>query len=112
MKQLVEYPLDGGGTIFVEVDVPESEAGLVRAARPGEVASRATQTFQEAIEGVKPTAEIVSTSLLAKLRSIPNPPAEVSIMFGLSVSAAAGVVLASAGAQATFEITLIWREIS
>ena len=46
MKRLIEFPLEEGGSIVVEVDEPAPEGGVVRAARPGEVAAKAGQTFE------------------------------------------------------------------
>jgi len=35
MKRLIEFPLEDGGAIVVEVDEPEPPGGVVRAARLG-----------------------------------------------------------------------------
>jgi hypothetical protein len=52
VKRLIEFPLEEGGSIVVEVDEPAPEGGVVRAARPGEVAAKAGQTFEAAREQV------------------------------------------------------------
>jgi hypothetical protein len=109
MKQLVEFPVEGGGTVVVEVDEPESEGGIVRAGRPGEIIARSAQTFQDAIERVRPTAETISESLVARLHSMDNAPDEIAVVFGLKLNTEAGVFLASVGSEATFEVTLTWR---
>lgn len=49
MKQLVEYELEDGGTILVEVDVPE--AGLERAGR-GDQIVKAKERFADALEQI------------------------------------------------------------
>jgi hypothetical protein len=56
VKRLIEFPLEGEGTILVEVDEPEPKGGVVQAGRPGEVAVRASQTFEAALERIKPAA--------------------------------------------------------
>jgi len=60
MKRLIEFPLQDGGSIVVEVDEPASEGGVTRAARPGEIAARASQTFEAALERIQPAAGIIS----------------------------------------------------
>ena len=51
MKRMVEVPLEGGGSMLVEVELDEEEQDvMVPAARAGELAARATQTLQEALE--------------------------------------------------------------
>jgi hypothetical protein len=46
----VEFPLEQGGTIVVEVAEPSATADVERAARPGEIAERATESFGAALE--------------------------------------------------------------
>ncbi len=41
MKRLIEFPLEEGGSILMEVGEPAPEGGVVRAARPGEIAAKA-----------------------------------------------------------------------
>ena len=48
--------------------------------------AKASQTFEESIERIRP----VAASLIAKMRNIGDPPDEVSIDFGLNMSAKAG----------------------
>lgn len=55
LKQLLEFPLQDGCTIVVEVD--EGAAGTQRAARPGEVAEQVQKSFEEALAPVAPAAE-------------------------------------------------------
>ena len=102
MKHLVEFPLEDGGSIVIEVDEPES-AGTVRAAREDTIA-KAKQTFEEALNGVLP----VTKGLVEKLRSIGNNPDEIEVTFGVSLNTAVGAVIASASAEANFSVTLHW----
>jgi hypothetical protein len=102
MKRLVEFPLESGGYILAEVEVPAGK-GLVPAATPeAGVAGRAMQTFEAALEKVKPAAG----SLIQKLSDL--SPGEIEMEFGITLSADAGAFLASAGAEAHFKVTLTW----
>ena len=63
MKRLVEFPLEDGNFIIVEVELSESESGTARAGRETETPLRAHQTFESALKKVKPVAEAVISSL-------------------------------------------------
>jgi hypothetical protein len=102
MKHLVEFPLEGGGHVVVEVDEPESE-GTVRAGR-GDAIVKAKETLEDALNNVLP----VTRSIVEKLRSIGNKPDEIEISFGVKLSTAAGAVIASASAEANFDVTVRW----
>jgi hypothetical protein len=104
MKHLVEYSLEDGGSIVVEVDEPESE-GTVRAAR-GDTIVKAKETLEDALDKVLP----VTRSVVEKLRSIENRPDEIEISFGVKLSTTAGAVIASATAEANFDVTMRWTE--
>ncbi len=65
MKRLVEFPLQEGGTLLVEVDEPEGYAetttrgGVVKAARPGEISDKARDTFEDALDKIRPAAQAI-----------------------------------------------------
>ena len=106
MKRMVEVPLDDGGSMLVEVELDEEEQdGMVPAARAGEMATKATQTLQEALEQVRPGAEAV----VAKLREMSARPDEMEVTFGLKMSAEAGAFIASASTEANFSVLLRWN---
>ena len=109
MKQLIEFPLEDGGTILVEVDEPEPEGGVVRAARPGEIVARANTTFEQSLDRIKPAIDVIATAIRSRLDNLSSPPDEITVMFGLKLNAAAGAFLASVGTEANYEVTLIWR---
>ncbi len=105
MKRLVEFTTDDNACILVEVDEPES-GGLVRAARPGEVIIKASMSFDDALEKVKP----VASKIIGKLRGLHDQPDEITVEFGLKLSADAGAVVASAGVEANYTVTLKWKK--
>ena len=55
MKRLIEFPLEDGTTLQVEVDEPET-GGVVGASRGSEVIERAHQTLEKSLEKVQPAA--------------------------------------------------------
>ena len=106
MKRLIEFPLQDGGTMVVEVDEPEPTGGVVKAARPGEVAEKAKETLEDALEKIKPAAQ----SIITKLRDLHDQPDEVAVEFGIKLSAAAGAFIASAGVEANYKVSLKWTK--
>jgi hypothetical protein len=105
VNRLVEFPLEGGGSVVVEVAESELPEGPVRAARPGEIAAKATQSFEAALAKVRPAAE----GIIANLRSISVPPAEIEVEFSIKLSAGAGAFIASAGGEAHYRVHLKWQ---
>ena len=105
MKRLIEFDLEDGGSIVVEVDEPEAPGGVMRAARPGEVMEKAHQSFEAALDRIRPAA----STIIKKLRGLHDPPDEVEVEFGLKMSAEAGAVVAAAGAEANYKVTLTWK---
>ena len=105
MKHLVEFPLEDGGTITVEVDEPDAGGHLTRGLNPLESTDKASRTFEAALEKIKPAAAVI----IAKLRDISNPPRQLEVEFGLKMSAGAGVFIASAVTEANFKVTLTWK---
>lgn len=104
MKRLVEFPLEEGGTILIEVDVPE-RPGMVPAGRGEDMPEKAQQTFEAALDRIRPAAQVI----IRKLRALHDPPDEVEVEFGLKMDAQAGAFLAAAGVEANYKVTLTWK---
>ena len=105
MKYLVEFPMESGGTIFVEVEGEEPE-GMVEAAAPGEVMTKAQQTFEDALGKIRPVAQAV----INKIKNLSEPPDEVGVEFGLKVDAEVGAFLAAAKTEAGITVSMTWRK--
>jgi hypothetical protein len=105
MMKLVEFPLEDGTTILVEAEATE-EAGMIRAAR-GEpsVPEKAQQTFEAALDKIRPAAQ----TIIKKLRALYDPPDEIEVEFGLKLNAQAGAFIAAAGTEANYKVTLTWK---
>jgi hypothetical protein len=106
MKSLVEFPLDQGGTVLVEVDAPSTGPvmrglGKDRAA----LVVEADKTFEEATAFMTPAAQ----GLITHLRSMKDAPDEIGIEFGVQLSAQAGAFIASVAAEANFKVSVTWR---
>ena len=102
MKRLVEFPLEEGGSIVIQIDEPET-GGTVRAGREDKI-EQARETFEDALNKVLPATKTV----VEKLRSMASRPDEIEVTFGVNLSTMAGAFIASASAQANFGVMVRW----
>ena len=102
MKHLVEFPLEEGGSIVVEIDEPET-GGTVRAGREDKI-EQARETFEDALNKVLPATKTV----VEKVRAMASKPDEIEVTFGVNLNTTVGAVIASATAAANFGMTVRW----
>jgi alkanesulfonate monooxygenase SsuD/methylene tetrahydromethanopterin reductase-like flavin-dependent oxidoreductase (luciferase family) len=103
MAYLVEVPVDGAPPVLMEV--AEVDDGVVRASRPGEVVATAAESFQAALARFRPMA----SAMVTQFRELGERPQEISVEFGLKLTAEAGMVIAQTGGEANFKVSLVWR---
>jgi hypothetical protein len=106
VKRLVQFPLEDGSYILVEIDEPESEEGLRRIGRGEDILLKTEQTFETALERIKP----IANTIINKLHQLNQPADEVEVKFGIKMSAEAGAIIASASVEGNYEITLKWKK--
>ncbi|MBC1240500.1 CU044_2847 family protein [Nostoc sp. 2RC] len=103
MKRIVEFPLESGDSILVEIDEPgqtDDRIGL-----RDDIIQKAQKTFESALDQIKPIANVIMT----KVNSLNQPADEVGIKFGIKMSAELGAVIASGNSEINYEITLKWK---
>lgn len=111
MKKLIEYPLKDGSLVLIEVEEPDrpptSTASPMRGIpnSQNDVIERAIQTFDDALDKVKPAAYAIIT----KLKESKTPPEQIGLEFGIKFSAKAGAAIASTDAEANFKVTMTWK---
>jgi Trypsin-co-occurring domain 1 len=106
MKRLVEFPLEQGGSVVVEIDTPPAGPVVRGLGRDSpSLAERTDKTFEQATASVAPAAR----SLMKRMRSIEDPPDEIGIIFGVQLSAQSGAFIASVAAEANFTVSMTWR---
>lgn len=106
MKRYVEYEVEGGKSIIIEVE--DAAPGLVPATSAGEVVAKSEQRFEQALEAVGPIAE----KILAKLSDITRVPDQIDVEFGLKLGMKAGAVVASGSTEANLKVSLSWKRRS
>ena len=105
MAKYVEFPLEGGGSLFIEAadEIGRTSAGFVR----DEGASHpAATSFDNSLEAIRRSADL----LVTKLRGLSTPPDELQVNFSLKASGElGGLMVAKAGTDANFSIMLKWQ---
>lgn len=101
----VEVPLGDGSDEVIRVQVREVDETLVRVGRAGRSVARAERSFGQMLDTVRPVAE----SFVGRFRGLANAPDEVTLEFGVSLSAEADVVIASTATAANFSVSLTWN---
>ncbi|WP_206440218.1 CU044_2847 family protein [Streptomyces scabichelini] len=82
----------------------EDTDGVVRVARPGQVAAIAQESLQQSLDRIRP----VAVAVWEKLRHLPETPDRVSVEFGIKLSAEAGLIVARGATEANFVVSLEW----
>jgi hypothetical protein len=117
MKRIVEFSLEDGDSIFVEVDEPaqtDSRIGISddrigipddRIGISDRIFQRSTQSFESAFKSVKP----IANAILDKVNNLNQPADEVEVKFGIKITAGFGAIVASGDSEVNYEITLKWN---
>lgn len=92
VPRLVGIPLEGGGSVLVQVDEGCGADGEVTRGGWGDrdvrVLEQAKQSFERAVARVQPAVQI----LLNQVRSVAETPEQTEVEFGLQLSAEVGAV--------------------
>lgn len=99
---LVEYALEGGATVLV--DVNEHQPDVVSAGAE-EVVARAAEKLEQALDA---TIRPIAIAVMSRFDNLPRRPDEVSVEFGVRLTAKTNAVVASAGGEGHFQVTLTW----
>ena len=85
MKRLISFPLEAGGNVLIEVE-EESGATVTRALHPRDVVETVSNTFDAAIEAIKPAAVAVAS----KFRNFADAPEGVEGRVRLEIRRTSG----------------------
>jgi hypothetical protein len=107
VRQLVEFPLQDGGTVVVQVEDGPGGGQLTRGWGDSEprVVEQARQTFEQAVGRLQPAVQ----ALLGQLRTLAEAPEQVQVEFGLQLSAEVGAFVAGASTTGNFKVSLTWH---
>ncbi|MGB0384159.1 MAG: CU044_2847 family protein [Ardenticatenaceae bacterium] len=98
---------DGAGN-EPEFDLDDGEVQVSAGAAARRAMGVARNTFDDALSIVKSNA----TAFIGQIKQLPDPPDEVEISFGLKGTCELGgsFVVAKAGAEASYTVTLTWNK--
>lgn len=106
MSKNVEFPLEDGSSIVIQVDEPET-GGTVRASRFSEhMVERSKMSFQEALRKIYAATE----TAVIPLTRLSTRPSEIEMEFGINLSAELGAVIAKSASEANYKVTLKWTK--
>ena len=92
---------EAGAVVLVEVD---DDAAVGPVSRGG-VPERARQTFEAAIAQIRPAIEIVTR----QVRELTTQPDQVSVEFGVKLTAGADALIARTAVEGNLKLTLVWK---
>jgi len=105
MARLVEFDVGNGQSVLIEVEDVQSDEIKPVSKRPGAIAAQAKQTFDQALDNLKPMVE----SIRDRVDAMTQPADEVEVKFSVKLSGEVGAVVTKVGGEATYEITLKWQ---
>ena len=105
MKRVIEFPMENGEMLLVEVDDVGGSSSTLRGMPSPNVIERARVTYEQAIDNIRPAAE----SIIIRMRELAEPPDVIDLEFGIKLSADIGAFLASTSAEAQFTLRLTWN---
>ncbi|GHH12508.1 CU044_2847 family protein [Streptomyces gardneri] len=98
----------GDEPVLVRIREAEDADAVTRVGRGARAAVQASRTLDQMLDAVRPVAE----SFVSRFTQMENPPDEIGLEFGISLTAGADVVIATTGTEANFTVTLNWSDIS
>jgi hypothetical protein len=102
MPELLRFKNDAGEEILVEVATAPGPA--TRGVRPVEAIVDAGESLDRLLSRLGPAV----SGIVGDIRSRADCPDEVEVEFGVRLSADSNVIIARAGGEANFRITLRW----
>lgn len=106
MPQLVTFQLENGPTVTFESDDALAVRPVMRGGHLPELLTESGTSLNNALESVKSAAQV----MFDRLCSLSRPPDELTLEFGVKLSAEAGAVIAKAVTDAHFAVTMKWAK--
>ena len=107
VSPIVEVPLAEGGSVLIEVD-EAVDGPVVRGRSAATVLPPLEQPLEHVLAGLGPTTQ----ALLSQVRALTDSPHEIEVEFAIKLTADARIVIARAGGEANFRISMTWTHSS
>jgi hypothetical protein len=110
MSKYVETLIGDLGSVQIEISeemvVSHAQGDVVKASPSLEdISRRAKSAFSKALE----ITQMMANEFGNKLKELAESPNEVELTFGLKVDASASTLIAKAGTEGQFQVTLKWK---
>lgn len=105
MTYVMEVPVEAGGQLLVQIDGDDLPDDLAPAAlrRPGEIIACAKESVEDSLDKLKPAISAVTE----RFRSMAAD--EVTVEFGIMLSAEGNAIIAKGHAEVHFTVTFAWN---
>lgn len=104
MAPYVEYPLEDGSTVLIEID-GATDGKMIKASNKDKERVKSKLSFKQAFDSVKSSI----TEVLDQLDSLKVEEAEIK--FGLKTTGEVGVfAVGKVGSEVNYEVTLKWKK--
>ncbi|MCX5006997.1 CU044_2847 family protein [Streptomyces sp. NBC_00638] len=101
--QLISFRTADGGEAVVEI--AEDEPGIVSVSRAGDAIAQATGSLEAGFDRIRSVAQ----TALDRLITLPRPPEEITLEFGVRFNAKAGAVIAHTEGEGHLKVAVVWR---
>lgn len=99
---MVEFPVGGDDSVIIEMDDDQLAGFAPAAVSPGEVAVRATESLESAVDKLVPAGRAIGD----RMKQLAP---EVTLALGVKLTTEAGVIVARAAGEANLTVTLHWK---
>ncbi|MCI5128570.1 MAG: hypothetical protein D3915_06040 [Candidatus Electrothrix sp. AU1_5] len=111
-RQLIEFSLENGKSVFVEEQCSDDvRRGETEASRMGDfVKDKIKMPFKEAMEATREATEVIIQQIDG-LKDSPNCPEEIDVEFGIKLGSKIGApVISSLDGEVNLKVTLKWKK--
>jgi hypothetical protein len=107
---MTDLPDDNLEIILVDFRGSGGSVGQVsRSTSPEDITKQMVEQSQRAVNAAMGTIRLMANRTIATLDTMANKPTQVEVEFGIKLDAKAGAFLASAGAEGSLRVKLVWN---
>ncbi|WP_271254643.1 CU044_2847 family protein [Pseudanabaena sp. Chao 1811] len=106
---MTDLPEDNLEIILVDFKGVGGSVGQVRSISPEEISKQLVEQSQRSVNAAMGTIRLMANRTIAMLDTMANKPSQVEVEFGIKLDAKAGALLASAGAEGSLKVKLVWN---
>jgi Ni,Fe-hydrogenase maturation factor len=106
---MTDLPEDNLEIILVDFKGVGGSVGQVRSISPEDISKQLVEQSQRAVNGAMGTIRLMANRTIATLDTMANKPSQVEVEFAIKLDAKAGALLASAGAEGSLKVKLVWN---